>query len=502
MSTSASGTPTRASATAASYTPPASEVARADDENRAVKTCHLDGAIYTRGSDVIDRVGSIYDGNVGWELPKDGKAAAVELAQGHGTLTLRDGSKYVGEFLQGERHGNGVWFEQGEHGETVYRGDWRNDMTSGWGRLTYADGRYYEGYWIDGLPHGRGEMRDDNGDKYVGEFAYDKWHGTGKLYGPDGVLKRAGEWRESVEYEPKPKPAAKMRDYKYDGRVTLEGSNYVLVAKEDEALPRIAKELDHGCTLEDLIELNKPNFEYIKNSKFRAGTRVWLPPVACGAYLCAAKVAKAEAAADAKVAKAHAEADAAKVQAARAKAEAEALKEEAEALIAEQAKQATTEATTAAAGPKHQPRVLPRTPAEADDGDEAAAAVDQARVDAALAAVPAHESRLVAIDAERTTAYSQITAAAQAQDVEQIQSLTATVTRLNAEKAAVEATLSKKRALESAMGPYTEALEAVRVKRDRVAAARNELRETEAACTQAAAAVSTELERLSGGGSQ
>ena len=73
---------------------------------------------------------------------------------------------------------------------------------------------------------------------------------------------------------------------------------------------------------------------------------------------------------------------------------------------------------------------------------------------------------------------------------------------MNEEKAAVEQALSRKRALARAMGPYTEALEEVRVKRERLETARSDLRNAASVCTDAAAAVSSELERLSGGGSQ
>ena len=63
------------------------------------------------------------------------------------------GEKYVGEFKNGKRHGQGTY--------------------------TWADGEKYVGEWKDGKYHGQGNMTYFNGSKYVGEWKENNWHGQG-----------------------------------------------------------------------------------------------------------------------------------------------------------------------------------------------------------------------------------------------------------------------------------------------------------------------------------
>jgi hypothetical protein len=165
------------------------------------------------------------------------------------------------------------------------------------------------------------------------------------------------------------------------------GDYYVLVAKENETIGHMAKELDRGCSPEELIEFNAKNLPCLTSkSKFRAGCEVRLPTLSCAYYLADARVAKAETEAEARVGDAHREMEVAKAEAANAKAEAANAKAEAANAKAEAAaakaeakalkgasEQATTssEATTAAVGSKHQPRRPAEAEVEADVEDEA-----------------------------------------------------------------------------------------------------------------------------------
>src|ERR1043166_8379456 len=69
------------------------------------------------------------------------------------TLTYANGDVYVGETVDGKRHGEGVY--------------------------TYKDGRRYTGAWQDDKRQGQGTMTFPNGDKHVGEFAEGPSHGQG-----------------------------------------------------------------------------------------------------------------------------------------------------------------------------------------------------------------------------------------------------------------------------------------------------------------------------------
>ena len=61
--------------------------------------------------------------------------------------------EYVGEYKDGERHGQGTY--------------------------TWSDGQKYVGEWKDGFPNGQGTETYPNGGKYVGSWKGGlKWNGT------------------------------------------------------------------------------------------------------------------------------------------------------------------------------------------------------------------------------------------------------------------------------------------------------------------------------------
>ena len=65
-----------------------------------------------------------------------------------GTWTSEDGDKYVGEFKDGNRHG------QGTHTYTdgrKYVGEYKDGKRYGQGTFTFVDGSVVEGIWKDGV---------------------------------------------------------------------------------------------------------------------------------------------------------------------------------------------------------------------------------------------------------------------------------------------------------------------------------------------------------------
>jgi hypothetical protein len=74
-------------------------------------------------------------------------------------------------------------------------------------------------------------------------------------------------------------------------QIETESEHFVFVAKLNERIRQIAKELGHGCTADEIVALNAANpvCDGVKtSSKLKAHTRVWLPVRACHAYLRAA----------------------------------------------------------------------------------------------------------------------------------------------------------------------------------------------------------------------
>ena len=67
-----------------------------------------------------------------------------------------------------------------------YVGEWKDDKKHGQGTYTFADGDKYVGEYIDGKKHGQGTYTFADGEKYVGELLDGKKHGQGTYTFADG----------------------------------------------------------------------------------------------------------------------------------------------------------------------------------------------------------------------------------------------------------------------------------------------------------------------------
>lgn len=116
------------------------------------------------------------------------------IARGRGELMWKWGSKssqYVGEMLDGRRHGHGTFtFANGDR----YNGSWKLDRFHGRGTLEWANKDKYEGEFKEGAISGAGVWTAANGDRYVGQFLAGKRHGEGEMIQKDGDT-YIGLWR-------------------------------------------------------------------------------------------------------------------------------------------------------------------------------------------------------------------------------------------------------------------------------------------------------------------
>jgi SH3-like domain-containing protein len=97
---------------------------------------------------------------------------------GQGKLSLINKYEYKGEFKNGVRHGQGTLVTvDGKR----YEGQWENDVPQGQGKITYADGAGYSGQFVNGRRHGEGEATFADGRSYTGQWSDDSPNGQGTM---------------------------------------------------------------------------------------------------------------------------------------------------------------------------------------------------------------------------------------------------------------------------------------------------------------------------------
>lgn len=128
--------------------------------------------------------------------------------EGKGTKTFPDGTKIFGNWSKGQPlddDGNVIeelvakGDKNSDDGTNIQTGCISGDCKNGSGIFAYADGSKYDGNFHDGELNGLGTWYFPNGDKYVGNFRDNYSHGNGTLYYADGS-EMVGEWVEG-EYK-------------------------------------------------------------------------------------------------------------------------------------------------------------------------------------------------------------------------------------------------------------------------------------------------------------
>ena len=146
---------------------------------------------------------------------------------------------YIGQSLNGKKHGKGKIFDQ--FGNEIYDGEFKNGEKEGKGRYNFKYGEYYIGDWVKGNKHGKGiiysrygviiyegdfvndkkegegKYIDNNGKYYIGQFKNAKFSGKGKyFYTKDGKLEYEGDYVNGMK-EGKGKYIYDNGDY-YEGQ--------------------------------------------------------------------------------------------------------------------------------------------------------------------------------------------------------------------------------------------------------------------------------------------
>ena len=108
--------------------------------------------------------------SLSWPAPTPSVPAVTCLkvpVGGGGTLVRAEGSMYEGQWLAGERHGQGKYTDA--TGD-VYEGEYVKDEKQGQGKFSFATGGSYDGKYADGKKHGMGTYTMADGRVEVGCF--------------------------------------------------------------------------------------------------------------------------------------------------------------------------------------------------------------------------------------------------------------------------------------------------------------------------------------------
>ena len=102
--------------------------------------------------------------------PKAGMVGCVsgDCADGKGVFVYPTRERYVGEFEEGDKHGEGV--EYYADGKLKYKGNFRDNLRSDYGVYVYRNGDKYAGWFQKNVPNGRGAYTFADGDRIVGTF--------------------------------------------------------------------------------------------------------------------------------------------------------------------------------------------------------------------------------------------------------------------------------------------------------------------------------------------
>ena len=127
-----------------------------------------------------------------WALPNC--PSSGDFHNCFGTYTWANGNKYVGEWQNNKRNGQGIntWAD----GEK-YVGEWQNDKRNGQGNNTWANGEKHVGLYKNDLRHGQGTYTYANGDTYEGVYKNDDRDGQGTYTYANG-RKEVGEFKNNA----------------------------------------------------------------------------------------------------------------------------------------------------------------------------------------------------------------------------------------------------------------------------------------------------------------
>ena len=118
---------------------------------------------------------------------------------GQGTYIYASGSRYEGEFKNNKPNGQGAYYflADDEFKGDIFVGQFQDSKWNGHGTYRFANGDQYVGEFKNNRAQGQGAYSFSNGDRYEGDFQNGKRHGQGTYFFADGS-KHEGAYKNGM----------------------------------------------------------------------------------------------------------------------------------------------------------------------------------------------------------------------------------------------------------------------------------------------------------------
>ena len=119
-----------------------------------------------------------------------------DLKDGYGIEKYSDGSIYKGYFKEGLKDGKGILMLKGEN-NSKYEGEFKKNKICGKGKFKWNDKKEYYGEWDNNEISGFGILVEEN-VKHIGYFKNDKKNGYGASFYPEQSFVLIGKWEDDA----------------------------------------------------------------------------------------------------------------------------------------------------------------------------------------------------------------------------------------------------------------------------------------------------------------
>ena len=114
---------------------------------------------------------------------------------GDGTFYWKNGDRYVGQVADNMLAGQGIFYYASGN---RYEGEWKDSYQEGKGHFYWLNGDDYEGDFVMGEKSGEGIFNWATCDRYVGHYEHNKQSGKGSFYFENGDIYE-GDWKDDME---------------------------------------------------------------------------------------------------------------------------------------------------------------------------------------------------------------------------------------------------------------------------------------------------------------